>query len=51
MIKIDNILKIRIDGLHIQRLYTSFMFHINNPDYKMLIEIYSQLEDALDADK
>ncbi len=47
VVKIDNIINIRIDDLNVQKLYTSFMFHRNNPNYNRLIEIYNQIEDAL----
>ena len=51
VIKIDNILTIKIDELNIQRLYTSFMFHKDNRNYSELIDIYNQIEKVLNADK
>lgn len=51
VVKIDNIISITIDDLNIQKLYTSFMFHKDNPNYSKLIEIYSQIENLLNADK
>lgn len=51
IIKIDNIISIAIDELSEQKLYTSFMFHKQNPNYKKLIEIYSQFERILNEEK
>jgi len=47
VVKIDNILNIQISEFDIQKLYTSFLFHKSNPNYKKLIEIYSQIESTL----
>ena len=51
VVKIDNIINIKIDKLNIQKLYTSFIFHKDNPNYNKLIEIYNQIEDVLNAGK
>lgn len=51
VIKIDNIITIVSDEQNVQRLYTSFMFHANNPAYRKLIRIYNQIEEALNRDK
>ncbi len=51
VVKIDNIINITIDEFNIQKLYTSFMFHKDNPNYKKLIEIYTKIEDILNSDK
>jgi Family of unknown function (DUF6169) len=47
IVKIDNILNIKISENEVQKLYTSFMFHSKNPNYNKLIEIYNQIEDML----
>ena len=49
VLKIDNIIDVRIDDLNIQKLYTSFMFHRSNPNYNKLIEIYNQIKDTLNS--
>lgn len=51
VVKIDNIISIKIGDINIQKLYTSFMFHKDNPNYSELIEIYSQIEKILNGDK
>ena len=51
IVKIDNIIKINIDGLKGQKLYTSFMFHKQNSNYEYLIEIYHQIEQVLNEEK
>ena len=51
VVKIDNVLSIRIDNTIVQKLYTSFMFHKDNPNYSELIEIYSLIEQALNTEK
>lgn len=51
VMKIDNIITITIDEQNIQKLYISFMFHTDNPAYKKLIEIYNQIEEALNRGK
>lgn len=51
VVKIDNVITIRLDDLNIQKLYTSFMFHKSNPNYNTLIEIYNQIESILNTNK
>lgn len=51
VMKIDNIITVEIDSQNVQKLYTSFLFHINNPAYQKLISIYNQIEEALNRDK
>ena len=51
VVKIDNIISIKVDDINIQKLYTSFMFHKNNSNYRKLIDIYNQIEKILNADK
>lgn len=51
VMKIDNIIVITIDEQNIQKFYTSFMFHRDNPAYGKMIEIYNQIEEALNRDK
>lgn len=51
IIKIDNIIKFKISEFEIQRLYTSFMFHKQNANYKKLIQIYNQIEKVLNEEK
>lgn len=47
VIKIDNVLNINITEFEIHQLYTSFLFHKSNSNYKKLIDIYSQIERIL----
>lgn len=47
IVKIDNVINIKISEDEIQKLYTSFMFHSKNANYGKLIEIYHQIEDVL----
>lgn len=47
VVKIDNVLNINITEFEIHQLYTSFLFHKNNSDYKKLTDIYSQIERIL----
>jgi len=49
--KIDNIITLEIDALNVQKIYTSFLFHIDNPAYEKLISIYNQIEEVLNRDK
>lgn len=51
IVKIDNVININISKFEIQKLYTSFMFHRENTNYKKLIDIYSQIENILNAEK
>lgn len=51
VVKIDNIISITIDEFNVQKLYTSFMFHKDNPNYNKLIEIYTKIEDILNSYK
>ncbi len=47
IVKIDNEIKLN-EG---QILYTSFLFHKSNPNYKTLIEVYYKIEEVLNSDK
>jgi hypothetical protein len=47
IIKIDNEIKFS----ETQKLYTSFLFHKSNPNYKTLIEIYYNIEKVLNSGK
>ena len=49
--KIDNIITVEIEPENVQKLYTSFLFHIDNPYYEKLIRIYNQIEEVLNRDK
>ena len=51
VIKIDNIITVEIDAGNQQKIYTSFLFHTNNPAYEKLISIYKQIEEVLNRDK
>lgn len=51
VMKIDNIITVEIDAENIQTLYTSFLFHKDNPAYEKLISIYHKIEEALNRDK
>ncbi len=47
VVKIDNVMNIRVSENEIHKLYTSFLFHKNNSNYKKLMEIYSKIESIL----
>jgi hypothetical protein len=51
IVKIDNIIQFKISETKTQKLYTSFMFHQNNPNHQKLAEIYSQMEKTLNEEK
>lgn len=51
IVKIDKIIEITINEFEIQKLYTAFMFHKQNPNYKKLISIYNKIEEVLNTDK
>ena len=51
IIKIDNIISVKISENEKQKLYTSFMFHKQNSNFEKLLEIYSQLEKVLNEEK
>jgi Family of unknown function (DUF6169) len=51
IVKIDKIIEITINEFEIQKLYTAFMFHKQNPNYTKLIRIYNKIEEVLNADK
>ncbi|MBO9620299.1 MAG: hypothetical protein J7539_14830 [Niabella sp.] len=50
VMKIDNIITIATNNKNIQKLYTSFMFHKNNPVYEKLMTIYGRIEEVLSKD-
>lgn len=49
--KIDNVISITINPDKIYTLYTSFLFHKDNPSYMKLITIYQQIEEVLNREK
>lgn len=51
IVKIDNIIQFKISQTETQKLYTSFMFHQDNPTRKKLVEIYNQIEKTLNEEK
>ncbi len=51
IIKMDNIIQIKISESGNQKMYTSFMFHRNNSNHEKLIEIYNQFEKILNEEK
>lgn len=51
IVKMDNIVKVDIGEDTICVLYTSFMFHKQNPEFETLIEIYGRIEAVLNAEK
>ncbi|MFD1629236.1 DUF6169 family protein [Pseudopedobacter beijingensis] len=51
IVKIDNTITIHINKLEVQKIHTSFLFHKQNSNYKRLIEIYEQIEKALNEEK
>lgn len=51
IIKKDNIIVVDIGKGEVQKIYTSFMFHKQNINFKRLIEIYNQIETSLNQEK
>ena len=51
IVKIDNIIQFKISETETQKMYTSFMFHQNNPTHQKLVEIYNQIEKTLNEEK
>ncbi|MCH7396525.1 DUF6169 family protein [Belliella sp. DSM 107340] len=51
IVKIDNEIKFHASNIEIEVLYTSFMFHVKNPNFERLIKIYSQIEKILNEEK
>lgn len=51
IVKIDNIIQFKISETETQKLYTSFMFHQDNPTRQTLVEIYNQIEKTLNEEK
>lgn len=51
IVKMDNVVKVEIGEDSICVLYTSFMFHKQNPGFEMLIEIYGRIEAVLNEEK
>ena len=51
IVKIDNIIQYKISETEIQKMYTSFMFHRDNPTCQKLVEIYNQIEKTLNEEK
>lgn len=49
--KIDTIIQYKISETVTQKMYTSFMFHQDNPSHQKLVEIYSQIEKILNEEK
>jgi len=50
IVKLDKIIQIEINK-EFHKLYTAFMFHKRNPNYKKLLEIYNSLERFLNEEK
>lgn len=51
IVKIDNIIQFKISETETQKMYTSFMFHQDNPTHQKLVEIYYQIEKAQNEEK
>lgn len=51
IVKIDNIIQYKVSAIETQKMYTSLMFHQNNPNHKKMIEIYNQIEKTLNEEK
>ncbi len=51
IVKIDKIIQFKISKTETQKLYTSFMFHQDNPTRQKLVEIYNQIEKTLNEEK
>jgi ribonucleotide reductase beta subunit family protein with ferritin-like domain len=49
--KIDNVIHFQMSETELQKIYTSFLFHINNLNQAKLIEIYEQIERVLNDEK
>lgn len=49
--KIDNVIHFEVNDSDLQKVYTSFLFHINNTNQVKLIEIYAQIERILNEGK
>lgn len=51
IVKIDNIIQFKISETEMQKMYTSFMFHQDNPTHQKLMDIYNQIEKTLNEEK
>jgi len=51
IVKMDNVINIKISEDEMQTLYTSLFFHKMNPNYKKLITLYNQIEKILNEEK
>ena len=51
IIKIDKVIEINIQDFEIQKLFTAFMFHKKNKNFKRLMEIYNNFEEILNREK
>lgn len=51
IVKIDNVIAIETDNKINQKLYTSLLIHVNNPDYNKLISVYMRLEEVMNNEK
>ena len=51
ILKIEKVIPINSPGFPEQQIYTSFLFHKQNPNYKKLKEIYNKIDDVLNNDK
>jgi len=51
IVKIDHIIQYKISETETQQIYASFMFHQDHPTRQKLIEIYNQIEKALNEEK
>lgn len=51
IVKIDNIIQYNISRSESQKLFTSFLYHKDNPSHHKLVEIYRQIEQILNEEK
>ena len=51
IIKINKIIEVVVGDFEIQKLYTAFMFHKKNRNYKKLLSIYNSIEAVLNSQK
>ncbi len=51
IVKTDNIIQYKISETETQKLYTSFMFHKENPARQKLVKIYNLIEKTLNEEK
>ena len=51
IIKIDNIITIKSNDIEVDKIYTSFLLHKENPNKEKIIAIYNKIEHFLNEEK